>query len=470
MQVTSRQFKQSASRKLADPNLQKALMGMKGRLATARARAVLELDNFEQIREEAAQIRDHGLAHMDLYLEQWESNAKAAGTIVHWAESHEQVNRIVLEIARRNAVRKVIKSKSMLGEETGLNDYLAGGGIDVRETDLGEYIIQQAGDHPSHIIAPAVHKSKEEIAELFAEKHQRPRLNDITALTHEAREILRPHFLDADMGITGANFLIAETGSTMIVTNEGNGRMTTTMPRVHVAVAGIEKILPTLEDLSQVLRLLARSATGQSVSNYLSITTGPKHPGDKDGPEEFHVVIVDIGRSRVLGSELREALRCIRCGACMNHCPVYQNIGGHAYGWVYPGPIGSVLTPAYVGIENAIDLPNAATMCNQCGVVCPVKIPLPDLMRKLREKQVEKHLRPIGERLGLRVWAWAALHPRVYALLTRIAARMGKLLGGRERLLHKLPPGAAEWTVGRDLPAPRGRTFREIYASRRRAS
>jgi L-lactate dehydrogenase complex protein LldF len=469
MQVTSQQFKQAASRKLADPRLQKALKGMGVRLATARARAVQELDNFEQIREEAARIRDHGLAHLDLYLEQWEANATAAGTVVHWAESPEQVNRIVLDIAKKCAVRKIIKSKSMLGEETGLNEYLARGGVDVMETDLGEYIIQQANDRPSHIIAPAVHKSKDEIADLFAQKHTRPRLDDITALTHEAREILRPHFLDADMGITGANFLIAETGSTMIVTNEGNGRMTTTMPRVHVAIAGIEKILPTLEDLSQLLRLLARSATGQSVSNYVSVTTGPKRPGDTDGPKEFHVVIVDIGRSRVLGSELREALRCIRCGACMNHCPVYQNIGGHAYGWVYPGPIGSVLTPAYVGLEKALDLPNAATMCNQCGVVCPVKIPLPDLMRKLREKQVERKLRPVGERLGLKLWAWAALHPVAYSAATRVAARLGRMLGGRARLLRRLPPGASGWTLGRDMPAPRGRTFREILAARRRA-
>ena len=339
----------------------------------------------------------------------------------------------------------------------------------MRETDLGEYIIQQAGENPSHIIAPAVHKSKDEIADLFAEKHKRPRLTEIEALTHEAREILRPHFLDADMGITGANFLVAETGSTMIVTNEGNGRMTTTMPRVHVAVAGIEKCLPTLEDFSLLMRLLARSATGQSISNYLSFTTGPKRPADKDGPDEFHVIIVDIGRSRVLGSALREALRCIRCGACMNHCPVYQNIGGHAYGWVYPGPIGSVLTPAYVGIDKALDLPNAATLCNQCGVACPVKIPLPDLMRKLRERQVELRLRPGGERLGLKVWAWLATRPRLYALATRIAARLGRLAGGRERLIHWLPPGASQWTLGRDMPAPRGRTFRDIYAARRRA-
>jgi len=277
------------------------------------------------------------------------------------------MNQLVLDIARDNGVRKVIKSKSMLGEETGLNEYLESGGLDVRETDLGEYIVQQARERPSHIIAPASHKSKEDIAKLFADKHHRPQLDDITELTHEAREILRPHFLDADMGITGANFLVAETGSTMIVTNEGNGRMTTTMPRVHVAISGIEKCIPTLEDLSLLLRVLTRSATGQPISNYLSVTTGPKRNGDVDGPGQFHVILVDIGRSRVLGSNLRPALRCIRCGACMNHCPVYQNVGGHAYGWVYPGPIGSVLTPAYVGVDKAIDLPNAATLCNQCG-------------------------------------------------------------------------------------------------------
>ena len=281
--------------------------------------------------------------------------------------------------------------------------------------------------------------------------------------------MLRPHFLTADMGISGANFLVAETGTTMIVTNEGNGRMTTTLPRVHVAIAGIEKVVPTLEDVSFILRLLTRSATAQSISNYLSFTTGPKRPGDVDGPEEFHVVIVDSGRTRVLGSELRAALRCIRCGACMNHCPVYQNIGGHPYGWVYPGPIGSLLTPAYVGLENAIDLPNAATMCNQCAVVCPVKIPLPDLMRKLRERQVERGLRPRAERIGLRVWAWAATRPWVYALLTRLGVRIGHMLGGSDGLIHRLP-GAAGWTAQRDLPAPSGRTFRELYAARKRAA
>ena len=346
MESTSSQFKKVASQKLADTKVQAALAHAKGRFVVARARAVRELDNFEDIRQAAADVRDHCLQHLDLYLEEWERKATAAGAIVHWAESAEEMNRLVLKIANDNQVRKVIKSKSMIGEETGLNEYLERGGLDVRETDLGEYIIQQAGEHPSHIIAPATHKSKDDIATLFAEKHKRPRLDDITELTHEARDILRPHFLDADMGITGANFMVAETGSTIIVTNEGNGRMTTTMPRVHVALSSIEKCIPTLEDLSLVLRLLPRSATGQSISNYLSLTTGPKRQGDRDGPEQFHVIVLDIGRSRVLGSDLRPALRCIRCGACMNHCPVYQNIGGHAYGWVYPGPIGSVLSEA----------------------------------------------------------------------------------------------------------------------------
>lgn len=466
MQATSTQFKKVASQKLADPKLQATLANAKERFVVARTNAIHGVDNFEEMRQAAAELRDHCLDNLDVYLEEWERKATAAGAIVHWAESAEEMNRLTLDIARDNSARKVIKSKSMLGEETGLNEYLENGGLDVCETDLGEYIVQQANEYPSHIIAPASHKSKDDIATLFADKHHRPRLDDITELAHEAREILRPHFLDADMGITGANFLVAETGSTMIVTNEGNGRMTTTMPRVHVAITGIEKVIPTLEDLSLLLRVLTRSATGQSISNYLSVTTGPKRDGDVDGPEQFHVILVDVGRTRVLGSNLRSALRCIRCGACMNHCPVYQNVGGHAYGWVYPGPIGSILTPAYVGVEQAIDLPNAATLCNQCGVACPVKIPLPDLLRKLREKQTERGLRSTGERAGLTVWTWVASRPALYGLLTKIAVRLGKLAGGKNRLVHWLPFAGREWTGARDLPAPRGKTFREIYAAR----
>jgi len=466
MQVTSQQFKRKAAEALANPKLRKALSNLRARMVIGRAQSVLELDNLEQIREAAKSARDFALAHLDHLLEQFERNACARGAQVHWAETGDDVNRLVLEIARRNAVRKIIKSKSMLGEETGLNHYLEAAGIEVRETDLGEYIIQEARETPSHIIAPAIHRTADEIADLFQQKHKLPRKTDIGEMTREARMVLRPHFLTADMGITGANFLVAESGTSMIVTNEGNGRMTTTLPRVHVAIAGIEKVLPTLEDVAFILRLLTRSATGQSISNYLTFTTGPKQAGDKDGPDEFHIILVDAGRTRVLASDLRAALRCIRCGACMNHCPVYQSVGGHAYGWVYPGPIGAVLTPAYVGLENALDLPNAATMCNQCGVVCPVKIPLPDLMRKLREEQVERGLRPWSERLALRFWAWLALRPAAYAWIARLLAAVGRWAGGSMRLMHKLP-GGASWSRYRDMPAPPGKTFRELYRRRK---
>jgi len=458
-------FKARAHDKLNDAKLQRAMKNFN--LAGARARGVAELDNLEDIRTTAAAIRDRALASLDVWLARFEQEAARRGTHVHWAETHDDINRIVLEIARRTGVKKVIKSKSMVSEESHLNAALEAGGFKVVETDLGEYIVQLAGETPSHIIAPAIHKSRDEVSDLFAQHHGTPRKTDIGELTMEARKFLREHFLSGDMGISGGNFLIAETGSLFLVTNEGNGRMTTTLPRIHVAITGIEKVVPTLEDVSCLLRVLTRSATGQSISNYVTLNTGPKQPGDTDGPEEMHVIIVDAGRSKLLGTDMQEALRCIRCGACMNHCPVYQNIGGHAYGWVYPGPIGSVLTPNYIGLENAVDLPNAATLCNQCGVVCPVKIPLPELMRKLREKQVDRGLRPWQERLGLKVWVWAAQRPAVYGLLTKIGARIGRAVGGSGRSIHRLPGNG--WTEGRDMPAPSGETFREQYSRRKRS-
>ncbi len=456
-------FKARAHDKLNDAKLQRAMKNFN--LAGARARGVADLDNLEDIRTTAAAIRDRSLASLDMWLARFEQEATSRGTQVHWAETHDDINRIVLEIARRTGVKKIIKSKSMVSEESHLNTALEAEGFKVVETDLGEYIVQLAGETPSHIIAPAIHKSRDDVADLFAQHHGTPRKTDVGELTMEARKFLREHFLSGDMGISGGNFLIAETGSLFLVTNEGNGRMTTTLPRIHVAITGIEKVVPTLEDVSCILRLLTRSATGQSISNYVTLNTGPKQPGDTDGPEEMHVIIVDAGRAKLLGTDMQEALRCIRCGACMNHCPVYQNIGGHAYGWVYPGPIGSVLTPNYIGIENAIDLPNAATLCNQCGVVCPVKIPLPELMRKLREKQVERGLRPWQERLGLKVWAWVAQRPAIYGLLTKIGARLGRSVGGTGHTIRHLPGNG--WTEGRNMPAPSGETFRELYAKRK---
>ncbi len=434
--------------------------------AEKRAAAVAQLDIFEALRDAGKDIRDRGLENLDAYLIKFEEAATARGTVVHWAETAEDVNRIVIEIAQANGVKKIVKSKSMVSEESGLNHALEAVGIQAIETDLGEYIVQLAKEPPSHLIAPAIHKSKEDVAELFQQHHNLPYKLDIPDLTKEARQILRPHFLSAGMGISGGNFLIAETGSVALVTNEGNGRMVTTAPKIHVAITGIEKVLPTLDDLATIMRLLPRSATGQSISNYVTVLTGPKAKDDSDGPEQSHVILVDSGRSAMLGTTMQEALRCIRCGACMNHCPVYQNIGGHSYGWVYPGPIGAVLTPNFVGLKNALDLPQAATLCNACGVVCPVKIPLPDLMRHLREKQIEQNLRPFGERLSIRLWRYVALRPGLYAFATKLATRFGKLLGGSEGVIHRLPR-LDGWTKGRDMPAPTGKTFRELYAQKK---
>lgn len=466
MKVASMHFKAKASDNLHNERLQVALTRLETKFVGGRAAALSELPEFESIRDAAAGIRERVLTNLDGYLLRFEDEATRRGAVVHWAADAADVNRILLEIAASHGVRKVAKSKSMVTEECGVNDALEQAGIEVMETDLGEYILQLAKEPPSHIVAPVVHKNKEEIADLFEEKHRLPRKTDIAALTREAREILRPAFLGADMGISGANFLVAETGSALIVTNEGNGRLVTTLPRVHVAVTGIEKVVPTLEDVSTLIRLLPRSATGQAITNYVSVLTGARDEADLDGPEHFHVILVDNGRSSLLGGELQPMLRCIRCGACMNHCPVYQNIGGHAYGWVYPGPMGSILTPAFAGLGNAIDLPNASTLCGACGVVCPVKIPLPDLLRTLRERQVDRGLRPWPERLALRLWAWVATRPGLYAFGTRLAARLMRWAGRRDGFLHSLP-GASGWTGGRDMPAPEGRTFRELYRMRR---
>jgi len=461
MQVASMHFKARIGEKLADVKLQAALRKLRGNFVQGRADRVAEVSNFEEIRSAAAAIRDRALGNLDAYLEEFEKNATARGAIVHWAETTADVNRIVCGLAAKYGVRKAVKSKSMVSEECSLNEALAAAGVQVVETDLGEYILQLAEEPPSHIIAPVIHKGRDEVSDLFAAKHGRARKTDIGQLTREAREMLRVHFLSADMGISGANFIVAETGTTLIVTNEGNGRMVTTLPRVHVAITGIEKVVPTLEDVATLMRVLPRSATGQVISNYISLTSGVAQPGE-GGPAHFHVILLDGGRSKLIGGDMQAMLRCIRCGACMNHCPVYQSVGGHAYGWVYPGPMGSILTPTYVGLENALDLPHASTLCNQCGVVCPVKIPLPDLMRKLREKQFERGLRPWRERLGLALWSRAAQRPWLYAPLSRIGVRVLAWLGGAQGLIHRLPLGAA-WTAGRDMPAPQGRTFREMH-------
>lgn len=467
MEVHSMEFKARAGQKLADQRLQQNLKKLSTKFVTARADAIRDID-FDATRAALKERRNRALENLDVWLSTFEENATRRGATVLFAETTADAARLVAEIAQKHGVKKVIKSKSMVTEEMRLNQVLGEMGVQSIETDLGEYILQiNDSEPPSHIIAPVVHKDKDEIADLFAKVHHKPRLTDIPEMTREAREVLRPEFLSADMGVTGGNFIIAETGSVAVVTNEGNEGMCTVMPRVHVAVTGIEKVLPTLEDLATVMRLLPRSATGQAISNYFSLLTGPRAEGERDGPEHMYFVLVDGGRSGLIGGEFQEMLRCIRCGACMNHCPVYQKIGGHAYGWVYPGPMGSVLTPSFVGLANAIDLPQAATLCGECNRVCPASIPLSDLLRKLREKQMERGLRPWQERFALQAWGFVARRPALYALASRLGARVLARMGGSNRLIASLPMAGKGWTQTRDMPAPSGRTFRELYKERR---
>jgi len=470
--ATSPAFKKNATAALADARLQKALANSRPQFMARRGAAVAALPEFERLRDIARDIKNHTLANLDFYLEAFADKVEAAGGHVHWCATADDARATILTICRNAGARTVTKGKSMISEEIGLNDHLEANGIQPVETDLGEYIIQLRHELPSHIIAPAFHLNREDWEKQFRLSHTDLDPNRVfherRDILTEARKKLREKFLAADVGITGANFLIAETGSSVIVTNEGNGDLTQTLPRVHVALASIEKCIPTLEDCTSLLRLLARSATGQEMSVYTTFSTGARRPGDLDGPEEYHVVLLDNGRTSMLGSEFQDMLRCIRCAACMNHCPVYGAVGGHAYGWVYPGPMGAVLTPSLIGVQTAGQLPNASTFCGKCESVCPVKIPLPGLMRHWREREFERHLTPAAARYGLSAWAWFARRPSAYRLLTRATAASLRLLGGKKHRIRRLPL-ASGWTQGRDMPAPEGDTFFVRYAREQRA-
>ncbi|SDF73133.1 LutB/LldF family L-lactate oxidation iron-sulfur protein [Thalassobaculum litoreum] len=472
MQSTSRNFKDNAHKALNDATLQRALLNVKSGFQENRARTVAGLPEFERLRDAGRDIKNHVLANLDFYLERFEENVTANGGHVHWCRTPAEAREKILEICKRREAKTVTKGKSMVAEEIGLNDYLEENGVEPIETDLGEYIIQLRHEPPSHIIAPAIHVTREQIAVDFRREHSdldpNRRLEEPRDFTDEARAKLRDKYFAADVGITGANFLIAETGSTVIVTNEGNGDMTQLLGKAHVVIASLEKIVPTLEDASTILRLLARSATGQEMSVYTSFSTGPRRSEDRDGPEEFHVVLLDNGRSAMLGTEFQDMLRCIRCAACMNHCPVYEAVGGHAYGWVYPGPMGSVLTPSLIGVEEAGHLPNASTFCGRCESVCPMRIPLPKMMRHYRQREFEKGLSPQKARAGLSVWSYVATRPKLYRLATRLASgllgRLGKVKGRLTTL-----PLAGGWTSVRDMPAPEGKTFHDLYRDRQAA-
>jgi L-lactate dehydrogenase complex protein LldF len=469
MLATSGNFKANARAGLANDNLQRALGLARTGFPLRRRLAVERLPEFEVLRETGRSIKDHTLEHLDFYLELYEGQVSASGGTVHWAQTPQQACDAVLRICRSVEAKLVTKGKSMVAEEVGLNEFLEANGITAVETDLGEYIIQLRHEPPSHIIAPAIHLIKEQVAETFRAEHYEldpaRSLAEPRQMCDEARAMLRPRFLAAEVGITGANFLVAETGSSIIVTNEGNGDLTQTLPRVHIVLTSIEKIVPTFEDAATLLRLLARSATGQEFSSYTTISTGPRRPGDLDGPDQYHVVLLDNGRSALLGTEFQDMLRCIRCAACINHCPVYTAVGGHAYGWVYPGPMGAVLTPSLIGIGKAGHLPNASTFCGKCESVCPVKIPLPKMMRHWREREHAAKLSPPVFRSGLSLWAWAARHPALYHALAEIISRA---LGwaGRDRGRFRALPLAAGWTGVRDMPAPEGRSFHSLWAER----
>ena len=471
MQINSPRFKERATSEIANAGLQKALVRTRPRFPASRSAAVEKLPEFEQLRDIGREIKNHTLANLDFYLETWERNVTNAGGHVHWASTADDARAAVLAICQRVGAKTVTKGKSMISEELAVNDHLEKHGITPVETDLGEYILQIRDESPSHIIAPAFHLNREDWEESFRKVHTGLDPNRVFAerkdIMAEARALLREKFLAADVGITGANFLIAETGSSVIVTNEGNGDLTQTLPKVHIVLASIEKVVPTLEDATNMLRLLARSATGQDMSVYTTFSTGARRPGDLDGPEEYHVVVVDNGRSAMIGTEFQEMLRCIRCAACMNHCPVYQTVGGHSYGWVYPGPMGSVLTPSLIGVDKAGHLPNASTFCGKCESVCPVKIPLPKLMRHWREREFERHLTPGGVRSNLALWGFLAKRPSLYRLVTRVAAKTLSLLAGKKGKFNALPL-ASGWTKGRDLPAPEGDTFFSRYAKQQR--
>ena len=440
-----------------EPEMREAVTGATLAFDGKRRRAYGEVD-AEAWRRWAERVKNHLLTHLDDYLAEAEARLEANGARVHWAGDAAEACEIVLSLASRLQAASVVKGKSMLTEEIDLNPALESAGIAVYETDLGEYILQLLEEPPSHIVGPAIHKTLQQVRALFADRLGTAPHSDPDDLARAARKVLRDAFINADMGITGGNFLVAETGTLALIENEGNIRLTTSLPRVHVALVGIEKLLPRMSDLAGFLQLTSRAATGQPVGTFVSLIQGPAiHPGD-DGPEEVHVVLVDNGRTRVLAhAHAWEALRCVRCGACLNTCPVYRQTGGHAYGWVYSGPIGSILDPGLLGLREALPLPFASSLCGACGDACPVRIPIPDLLHAWREEAQAQGLTAWKERAVLAGLAGVARGPGLYRAAGEAGARLGATA-----LARRLPM-LGEWSRDRALPRPSARTFRELW-------
>ena len=459
-------FHDRVERALNDQTLQTALKRAVHHFVSGRSNALAQLSDADQLRDQARAIRAKALSRLDELLERLADQIAEHGGHVCWAEDGAAACRYIADLARDRGVRSIVKSKSMAAEEIHLNQALEQAGLVVTETDLGEYIIQLAGETPSHIIAPSVHKTREQVAELFEQHLGMPRTDDIPTMTQAARRALRQRFLQADMGISGVNFGVAEGGAIALVTNEGNGRLTTTVPRIHVAVMGIERVVESLDDLGVMLQVLARSATGQRLSVYTTIISGPARPGEPDGPEEFHLVLLDNGRSRILGGAYAEALLCIRCGACLNACPVYQSIGGHAYGGVYSGPIGAILTPLLEPELADVDqLPQASSLCGACQAACPVRIAIPDMLLRLRADAVAEGHAGAAERAAIASWRALMMNPALYRACGQLAS-IGTRLLARRGQLGWLPPPMSAWTNMRDFPAFAARSFNEIWEER----
>ncbi len=469
MNATPIAFHARVSLALADPQLRTALDRATTRLQSMRTIGLSSLPNPDAARDRARRLRAQTLSRLDTHLEAFERAVLSRGGKVHFARDAREAAGLILDLARARDVRRVVKSKSMVSEEIGLNAALEAAGIEVVESDLGEYIVQLAGETPSHIIAPAFHKTKEQIGQLLHEKLGIPLTDDPAIMMAAARSRLREVYLTADMGISGVNFGVAETGTLCVVTNEGNASLATSAPKIHVALMGIERLVPTMTDLSLILPVLVRSATGQKVSTYLDFITGPRREeqgGDPDGPDELHVVLVDNGRSKVLGGELAEILYCIRCGACLNACPVYREIGGHAYGSVYSGPIGAVLTPALHGKGQGSELPHASSLCGACKDVCPVRIDIPRMLVRLRNEAAERGELPISLKLGLRVFRLAATRPWLFA----VAAGLGRIVAqvfASKGFFTRLPGPLSGWTAHRDLRGFAREPFSKLLAARR---
>ncbi len=467
MKISTTDFKERVDKGIQDSFMRGAVVGAQERMGTRRLDATIELGNWEEWRMHGEEIRKHVLDHLDYYLEQLSENVAKRGGHVFFAQTAEQANEYIREVIKEKNAKKVVKAKSMVTEEIHLNQCLEDAGCEVIETDLGEYILQ-VDDHdpPSHIVVPALHKNKEQIRDVFSEKLGYKKTEKPEELAWHAREMLRQEYLTADVGITGCNFAVAETGSISLVTNEGNADLVTSLPKTQITVMGMERLVPTFEEMEVLVSLLTRSAVGQKLTSYITVLTGPREEHDVDGPEDFHLVIVDNGRSSILGGEFQSILQCIRCAACINVCPVYRHVGGHSYGSIYSGPIGAVLSPLLGGYDDYKELPYASTLCGACTEVCPVKIPLHELLHKHRQTIVEKEGKaPISEKLAMKAFGLGAASPSLYNLGSKFAPTAMLPFTSGDKISKGVGPLKA-WTEIREFPAPNKERFRDWFKNR----